>query len=323
LEQQLGIINNGAGVLTDVQKKTAQAIVNIFETGSALGNYGNVTLLPGDSGHLTYGRSQTTLASGNLFLLIKAYCNAEGAQLATALNPFLQQLAARDTSLDTSMTFRGLLQAAGDDPMMHDVQDQFFDRVYWDPSVQDAQNSDVNGPLGTHVVYDSHIQGAWRIVRDITNTNHGQGSDIGEQPWIRAYVSERRNWLANHPNPLLHKTVYRMDAFDQLMDDDKWDLPLPLTVRGVLIDENVLSATQPPRPSAQEPSERMLRLQTPPMQGDDVTALQKALVVAGIALTVDGTFGAGTDAAVRQFQGQQGLTVDGIVGPATRSALGL
>ena len=43
--------------ITDLQKKTAQAIVNIFETGQVHGDYGKVTLLSGDSGHLTYGRS--------------------------------------------------------------------------------------------------------------------------------------------------------------------------------------------------------------------------------------------------------------------------
>lgn len=310
-------------MLSGLQKKTAQAIVNIFETGSALGKYGNVTLLPGDTGHLTYGRSQTTLASGNLYLLIKAYCDAAGAQFAAAFNPYLQQLSACDTTLDTDMTFRGLLSQAGDDPVMHDVQDQFFDRVYWTPSVQDAAISGVGGALGTNVVYDSHIQGAWRIIRDITNTNHGQAGDIGEQPWITAYVNERRNWLANNSNALLHKTVYRMDSFLQLISDDKWDLPLPLTVRGVLIDEDVLSGTPPVRPSAQGPNERTLQLQAPPMQGDDVRAVQQALVNAGIQLAVDGVFGQNTDAAVKQFQAQKGLTVDGIVGPATRSALSL
>jgi peptidoglycan hydrolase-like protein with peptidoglycan-binding domain len=59
------------------------------------------------------------------------------------------------------------------------------------------------------------------------------------------------------------------------------------------------------------------------MQGDDVTALQQALVKAGFPVTVDGNFTTTTDAAVRGFQQQNGLTVDGIVGPATRSALGL
>ena len=65
--------------LAPLQKAAAQAIVNIFETGSVRGDYGEVTLIPGDSGQLTYGRSQTTLASGNLFLLIQDYCgHADG-----------------------------------------------------------------------------------------------------------------------------------------------------------------------------------------------------------------------------------------------------
>lgn len=41
-------------MLTDLQMKTAQAIVNIFETGRAVGNYGKVTLLAiSHGGYLT------------------------------------------------------------------------------------------------------------------------------------------------------------------------------------------------------------------------------------------------------------------------------
>ena len=63
--------------MTDIQKRTAQAIVNVFETGRARGDYSKVTVLPGDSGHLTYGRSQASLS--NLYLLIDAYCTENGA----------------------------------------------------------------------------------------------------------------------------------------------------------------------------------------------------------------------------------------------------
>ena len=58
-------------MLSEQQKPTAQAIVNLFETGRVRGDYAGVTLIPGDTGHLTSGRSQTTLASGNLHLPIE------------------------------------------------------------------------------------------------------------------------------------------------------------------------------------------------------------------------------------------------------------
>ncbi len=82
---------------TDLQKATSEAIVNIFETGMVRGDYGNVTLLRGDAGHLTYGRSQTTLASGNLFLLIKAYVEAKGAEYAEQFKPFLRRVPAKNS----------------------------------------------------------------------------------------------------------------------------------------------------------------------------------------------------------------------------------
>ncbi len=55
--------------------------------------------------------------------------------------------------------------------------------------------------------------------------------------------------------------------------------------------------------------------------GDAVAALQRALGMP--AGSVDGQFGARTEATVRLFQRRQGLAVDGIVGPQTRAALGL
>ena len=52
-----------------------------------------------------------------------------------------------------------------------------------------------------------------------------------------------------------------------------------------------------------------------------VTAIQYLLRAEGYALAADGTFGPQTRSAVKSFQGTEGLTVDGIVGPNTWQAL--
>ena len=75
---------------TLTQTRTIQAIVNLFETSQVRGDYGQVTVLAGDTGHLTFGRSQTTLGSGGLHDLIARVLR----QQRRALRPQAHALAA-------------------------------------------------------------------------------------------------------------------------------------------------------------------------------------------------------------------------------------
>ncbi len=58
--------------------------------------------------------------------------------------------------------------------------------------------------------------------------------------------------------------------------------------------------------------------------GNEVTAIQQELKDRGLYTgAIDGIYGSQTQAAVKKFQKQQGLTQDGIAGPATLRKLGI
>ena len=78
--------------------------------------------------------------------------------------------------LDNDVSLRTILHDAGGDPTMHDVQDQFFDRIYWNPAVLAAAKLGLGKALSTAVVYDSCIHGSWQKVRDMTIAQYGAPS---------------------------------------------------------------------------------------------------------------------------------------------------
>lgn len=64
-----------------------------------------------------------------------------------------------------------------------------------------------------------------------------------------------------------------------------------------------------------------LRLVVPNMGGARVRKLQQDLASLGYRIQVDGIFGRDTDVVVRQFQGDNGLNIDGVVGSVTQAKL--
>jgi chitosanase len=298
-----------------VQKETCRAIVNIFETGKVRGDYGAITVMKGDTGHLSYGRSQTTLGSGNLFKLLDRYCSQPGAKYAQDIEPYLPKFSALDFSLDSDENVKALLQSAGkEDPVMQSTQDLFFDQTYFAPACNAAETFGVTLPLGIAVVYDSHIQGGWKIVSE----GVGKVNDRGEKDWIQLYIETRRAWLATRKPPV-PATVYRMDSFSALIQNNKWDLALPINVHGVTITEESLMGSGT---TANGGAIRILQLATPYLRGDDVKALQEALAAAGFSVSIDGVYGPHTDALVIEYKEENGIEESG-AGPLTRRALNL
>ncbi|SPF46435.1 conserved hypothetical protein [Candidatus Sulfopaludibacter sp. SbA4] len=299
--------------MDDLQKATAQAIVNVFETGRILGNYSAVTVLKGDSGHLTYGRSQTTLGSGNLYKLLLSYCQKSTSKVAEQLQASLPRFQQKDFTLDTDAGVKDLLKQAGTEAVMRAAQDQFFNENFFAPALRAADAAGITQPLGQAVVYDSHIQGGWGALQPQMPALNAVG---GETAWIAKYVDKRKAWLQSLKAPL-PGTVYRMDAFNALINAGKWNLALPLTVHGVTITAEAISGDAP-GPGTQP---RTLRLVSPYLRGDDVKQIQAKLNPGD---TADGIYGPFTDALVKKFQqGHAPPIVEDGAGPLTRAALGL
>jgi chitosanase len=306
--------------MTELQKRTVKAIVNVFETGRILGRYDAVTVLQGDTGHLSYGISQASLGSGSLYLMIQQYCESGNAAFSARLTPYLPKLRERDVALDQDRTLQTILRKAGGDPVMRRVQDDFFERKYWQPAARAAASLHLSLPLCASLVYDGHIHGSFGKIRGRVKTALPQDRD--EKAWAAKYVELRKIWLLSCAPPL-PATVYRMEEFARLIQKDRWDLALPLKVRGVAITESALAPLEPAavKKPADVPRGRVLKRTRPRMKGDDIREIQRALRLKSFVLDEDGAFGPSLEAAVKQFQKDHGLKPDGVIRKPTRAAI--
>jgi chitosanase len=102
------------------------------------------------------------------------------------------------------------------------------------PAVNIAKQVGLTKALSLLVIYDTCIHsgpGGVTMIRNLfPAASPANGGD--EKAWVQSYVNARRNWLATHKLTVLHACVYRMDAVNDLIKADNWDLVLPFTCRG-------------------------------------------------------------------------------------------
>lgn len=104
----------------------AFAITTRFE-GGGYHTYQNT-----DTGVISYGRFQFTLASGALGRVIENYLEQSPSPAALSLRSYLPRIQARDASLRTDTALRDLLIVAASDPIMQAVQDEEATQSYWE-----------------------------------------------------------------------------------------------------------------------------------------------------------------------------------------------
>lgn len=217
------------------RKNKIQSIVNVFETGSIKGDYANVSIYndgPDGVKQVTYGKSQTT-EYGNLKKLIEVYAVSGGTK-SDALKSYVPKIGA--TPLHEDKAFITLLKQAGADPVMVKTQDEFFDTHYWNPAIKWADTNKFVLPLSGLVIYDSFIHSG-SILTFLRNkfSEKIPANGGSEEAWIKAYLTARKEWLSNHSNPILRKTVYRVNNMLAAVDKKDWQLDEPFNANGVSV----------------------------------------------------------------------------------------
>ncbi|KAF0106463.1 MAG: chitosanase [Anaerolineaceae bacterium] len=222
------------------------AITSIFESGRPEGNpamYQNY-----DSGIVSYGRHQATLASGSLSLVLdEFYARSQSAASRTLRQGFDGRVKTKDEALRNDNDFKALLIQAAAEQEMTDAQDAVFDRFYYQPAISKVQQCHLASPLGLAVAYDTRIQGGWlqvlnRLAARLGGSVVGQNG-IEEDRWIAVYLEEREAWLyeiaqraENNGDPssanALRISTFRVRELKTLAAAGNYALAGPFTVRG-------------------------------------------------------------------------------------------
>lgn len=220
-------------LITPLKKKKIQQILSVVETGSIQPNYSIIAIYrdgKNNSRQITYGKHQVT-EQGNLRKLAELYTATQYATYAESFKPYLAKIG--KVPLADDQVFIALLRSSGADPAMQRCQDQFFDAQYWRPAENFFIQNGFTLPLSMLVIYDSYIHsgGVLRLLRaqmnEVVPVAGGQ-----EKGWIEAYLKVRNQWLANHQNVIVRRTVYRVAAMLHAVKQQNWMLDEPYPVNG-------------------------------------------------------------------------------------------
>jgi chitosanase len=218
-----------------LKKKKIETIVNVFETGSLEGNYGDVSIFrdgPNRMRQITYGRSQTT-EWGHLGELMALYVENKGAS-AVFFAPYLSKFGKTSLVNDTSLISE--LKKVGKEQIMQDTQNAFFDKDYWNPACEFYTDNKFTLPLSMLVIYDSYIHSGG--ILDFLRKKFPESPPVkggDEQKWITQYLNVRNSWLENHSNLILRKTTYRTKNMIAARNYGNWNLEKPFNANGLSV----------------------------------------------------------------------------------------
>ncbi|RPI68197.1 MAG: peptidoglycan-binding protein, partial [Ignavibacteriales bacterium] len=153
-------------------------------------------------------------------------------KFANNIKPYLTKLGR--IPLTDDQTFINLLKtSAREDNVMCKCQDDFFELYYFQPAFVWFDGFGFKEPLSLLVIYDSFIHSG--SILNFLRQKFGERPPVNggnEKIWIEEYIMARHNWLANHSNQILQKTIYRTNCFKEQIKNNNWSLEKPVNANG-------------------------------------------------------------------------------------------
>lgn len=115
-------------------------------------------------------------------------------------------------------------------------QDKLFDEKYFNPAMKWAVTNGFDENLSLLVIYDSfiHSGGILDFLRKrFSASTPKNGGD--EKEWTTQYINTRHDWLKNHSNAILRKTIYRTNDMKRAIAAKDWNLDLTFVANGIKV----------------------------------------------------------------------------------------
>jgi hypothetical protein len=233
---------------SDNDKLKAIAIVSVFETGKAFGDFSAVAVLHDGAG-ISYGLNQFTHRSGALAEVLERYLASGGTVERQTIEAGFADAKIQTTisinELAVNGKFIDAIRAAAATTEMKSAQIAVAFERYLEPAVGECRRLSFTEPLSLAVIYDSLTHGSWEKIRDrVVNGSrpfrggHAPDALSHEQKFIINYVTVRDAWLASIPR--LAATRYRTRFYLNQIKLGNWQLKLPVRVQGVSITDAMI-----------------------------------------------------------------------------------
>jgi len=156
------------------------------------------------------------------------------AMITKTLTPILVELRKLvDQTRDD--TFKSLIRAAGNDPVMQKAQDFIFASETWDPAQQWFNENGFTLPLSMLVIADLFLQSGsilWFLRQRFKEVPPAKGGR--EKVFITSHTQPRHSWLSGSDNRAIRNSAYRTRCYLAQINAGNWNLDsLPIVMNGV------------------------------------------------------------------------------------------